>query len=562
MAVRKTYGTLVYNKNSKHWVLSDVEPHVLIRIKRMFATVRMNLKTIAFPHKEDIVYDLEWLLQRYPMKMKPSHRKFLYGSAERYRKRSSVAEAIINGDYKAKPLKFKNVKLRDYQEYFVSFAHIVKRTLLGDVVGLGKTFQYLALAKFKNTRPMMCVVQTHLPRQLIKSIELMYPDATYQYFKTGYDAVQPGKDFYIMKYSLIAKYTDKFRHMAIKSVVFDEIQDLRRPESLRYQAAKLISNMTEYCIGASATPIYNYGDEAYSVFDLIKEDCLDTRENFNREWMDFSTRKVKDPKALGMYLREQKLMVRRNRVDVGRELPPINKIVEYVETDQAALTKFNELAKKLAKKSIYGANLERGNARMELDIMLRQATGIAKARGVAQYIRLFLENGEKVLLGVWHREVYKIIEEELREFNPVFYSGSETPKQKDESFLAFTEGNSQLMMMSLRSGAGLDGMQDYCSVVAYAELDWSPKVMEQFTGRIARDRTDGTFNNVTEVYLLSKDGSDPCLVEILGIKSTQSSGIVDPLATHEELNQKQTDETRLERLAKLVLEKNGLISED
>ena len=45
---------------------------------------------------------------------------------------------------------------------------------------------------------------------------------------------------------------------------------------------------------------------------------------------------MKDPRALGSYLREKYLMLRRTTVDVGRELPQLNTIVTDVALDENA----------------------------------------------------------------------------------------------------------------------------------------------------------------------------------------------------------------------------------
>jgi hypothetical protein len=79
--------------------------------------------------------------------------------------------------------------------------------------------------------------------------------------------------------------------------------------------------------------------------------------------------------------------------------------------------------------------------------------------------------------------------------------------------------------MSLRSGAGLDGLQEVCNTVVFGELDWSPKVMDQLAGRVHRD---GQGNNVTAFYLVTDDGSDPIVATILGIKDAQATAITDP----------------------------------
>ena len=106
--------------------------------------------------------------------------------------------------------------------------------------------------------------------------------------------------------------------------------------------------------------------------------------------------------------------------------------------------------------------------------------------------------------------------------------------------------------MSLRSGAGLDGLQNVCDTIVYGELDYSPKVHEQFNGRLARDRDDGKFNNVTAYYCISDFGSDPSIVKILGLKETQSHGIMNP---YSDLGEVYSDESRIKMIAQHILDK-------
>ena len=101
--------------------------------------------------------------------------------------------------------------------------------------------------------------------------------------------------------------------------------------------------------------------------------------------------------------------------------------------------------------------------------------------------------------------------------------------------------------MSLRSGAGLDGLQNRCQTILHGELDWSPKTHEQLTGRLDRP---GQKSQVMSIYLVCDEGSDPVMVEILGLKNSQSSGIVDPLKGIEE---NYSDQSPLMALAKNIL---------
>ncbi len=311
----------------------------------------------------------------------------------------------------------------------------------------------------------------------------------------------------------------------------------------------VLSKNVDYVLGLSASPIYNYGNEIWNVMNIINHGCLGTENEFLREWTRYGN-SVFDPKALGTYLRESCLMLRRTRSDVGRELPPVNKIIHTVQYDSETAYKNMEIAKMLAVKVISGSFVERGQAARELDMMLRHDTGVGKAVGVANYVRILLENGEPIILAGWHRDVYDIWLKELKEFNPVMFTGSESPIEKDAAKNAFINGKTNLFIISLRSGIGLDGLQHRCNTVVIGELDWSPKVHEQLISRADRD---GQKEQVTAIYLICDDGSDPPIIDMLGLKSSQSHGILNPLSAIESVH---SDDSRIKVLAEQYLKKH------
>jgi len=110
-------------------------------------------------------------------------------------------------------------------------------------------------------------------------------------------------------------------------------------------------------------------------------------------------------------------------------------------------------------------------------------------------------------------------------------------------------GNPKPMFMSLRSGAGLDGIQQHCSVVVIGELDWSPGVHQQFIWRVDRE---GQLHPVSVFFLVTEDGSDPPMMELNGLKASEASQIMDP---HLGVTVVDTDESRLMALVKAYLAK-------
>lgn len=554
--IERTYGELILDKQKNEWNIAKAEPHVCIKLKAIFNKIaKTESPPFKFINNNETCHDLLWFMERYPLKISNEDLKFLNKSRKSYINNINELESILLPDYKPTQSKLREgFAGRDYQLRGRDVYLKTKRILIGDEFGLGKTM--IAILSFlePKTLPALVVVQTHLNKQWKDEIE-KYTELKVHIIKGTTPYSLPQADVYIMKYSCLAGWTSFYHTGFFKSVVFDEAQELRRRESNKYAGAEKIAAAVDYCLQLSGTPIYNYGDEIWNVLNVCKNMCLGKQDEFLREWGlgGYNSRTVADPAALGTHLRESFLFLRRTRKEVGRELPPINKIVYTVGYDEHETKKADEIARMLAIKVKTGTFVERGSAARELDIFVRQQTGISKAREVAAFIRIMLENNEPVLVGAWHRAVYDILLEELKDFNPMLYTGTESPKQKQETKDAFMNGETNLMIMSLRSGVGIDGLQKRCSTVILAELDWSPKVHDQFIARVNRDDAENIEREpVTAIYLVSDYGSDPVIIDMLGIKSTQSHNIVDPLLA---VGNQHTDESRIQILAERFLNK-------
>lgn len=351
------------------------------------------------------------------------------------------------------------------------------------------------------------------------------------------------------------------------TLIFDECQELRHHGTAKYAAAKVVRESARWCLALSATPTVNLGGEIWAVVDVIRPGALGTREEFGREWCtvagstdDGPKYAVKDPDALGTHLRASGIMLRRTRKEIGNELPPLQRVIQVVDTDNEALAEVSASAVELAKTilSTTSAGLHKMKASRELDWRLRQATGLAKAPHVAHFVRMIVEQGEPVILTGWHRAVYEMwlrlfTDEKLGDLKPVFITGEESDKQKDDAVQKFRNGETNLLILSLRSGAGIDGLQDRCNIIVHGELDWSPKIMDQVDGRAHRD---GQKRSVTAYYLVSEDGSDPVIMDVLGIKEAQCEGIRNPGAeVAKPLG--QTDPAHVRKLAEAYLRKHA-----
>ncbi len=588
----RTFGTA--KLDGEMWKLK-VEPHVSIRLKRLFQRLDGQFGTLTVRDSDETCCDLRWFMERYPLEISGEDRAHMGGEADLFNTRTAEFSSILKGDLAPREFEMA-VPLRSYQ---ASAAELILRTrglLVADDLGVGKSAVGIAMITDVTARPALVVTLTHLPKQWAREIEKFVPGLRVHVITKGtaYDIatamsaphrrkkrrrkkddtqatlLAPSEmegpepefpDVVIINYHKLAGWSEALAPK-IRSIVFDEVQELRRHESNKYGAAEHLAQRADYVLGLSATPVYNYGGEMFNIMHILKPDVLGTWGEFSAEWCgpwaDRTKARIKDPKAFGTYLRESGLMIRRTRKDVDRELPALVKVPHYVESDPAALDKIEADVAELARLVLdtNTTRLQRRDAAGELDWKLRQATGIAKAPYVADFVKMLIESGvRKVLLLGWHRETYEIWKSKLKAYAPEMYTGSESPRQKEKAFDLFNDPESkcQVLMMSLRAGAGLDGLQyGVCTTIVHGELDWSPAVHDQCNGRPHRD---GQTSEVTAYYMLSDEGSDPVISDMLGIKRAQIEGVRDPMGA---IVEKAVDGgSRIRKLAEQLLEKRA-----
>ena len=525
-----TYGTALLKGD--RWVLCDVQPHVAMKLKVIFPRIpKTSVGPFEIPNDLAHAADLEWFMDRYPMKLDQQDRHILeVGKQAFWDSRAQVEQILKFGHV---PTEYAGIRegqnLRGYQAQIVETLSRVHGLLCGDEVGLGKTYTAAAACLLDGALPAGIVCQPHLQQQWASVIR-EFTTLTVHTIKKSKPYPLPKADVYIFRSSQVLGWIDYFHNqLKFGLVAIDEIQDFRRGvESGKGMALWHMTQNAKYRLGLSATPIYNYGQEIWHVMRFLRPEVLGSIEEFSREWCSgyYENKTVKDPKALGSFLREQHAFVRRTKAEVGKEMPQVNKIIETIDYDHAEVKSIEDLARKLAIKATTGSFVERGQAARELDLLARHHTGVAKAKDVARFARMIVESGEPIILAGWHRDVYDIWLEELASLKPAMYTGTESPTQKEEAKRRFLSGETDVLIMSLRSGAGLDGLQYRCSTVLVGELDWSPGVHHQLIGRLDRE---GQTLPVTAIFLVVNEGSDPPMMEMLGLKASQASNIVDPL---------------------------------
>jgi SNF2 family DNA or RNA helicase len=545
-----TFGRLIFDLPKNHWVISGVKPHVALRIKDIFRRIsKVATGEFVFANDDLHSHELLWFLERFPMEVSKFDLSRLRRGRKNFIKNINEAEKVLGPEFT--PPQYLGIRegyaVWKEQAQAVELFRIKRHLLLGDDVGLGKTNTAIASLLDPSMLPALVIVQAHLPEQWEERIE-EFSTLRPHIVKTVAPYELPSADVFIISYSKLHGWVDLFATGYFKSVIIDEPQELRNGlETEKGMAANKACINATAVMGLSATPVVNYGIDMFKVLEFIAPGLLGNQDEFVREWCYGPKNMVKDTQALGAYLREQQVLLRRTEADFGISMPPPNITTHTVEYDHDIAAQSEDLAVQLAMKATSGSFVERGKAYRDLDMLARLTTGVAKAKAVAEYVKILLDADLPVLLAGWHREVYDLWNHELRNYFPVMYTGTEGRAAKRHAKQQFVSGKSPLMFISLRSGAGLDGLQHRCRDLVVGEMDWSPTIHKQLIGRLRRN---GQIDQVNAHFMIANGGSDPLLVEVLGLKASQSQGIMDPfMAPQETLN----DESRMKRLAEMVL---------
>jgi SNF2 family DNA or RNA helicase len=590
----KTYGRAWYIAPDREqgrprglWAI-EARPDVVVKLKRIFPRIEQaRARTLTIVDTAEFARDLSWVMERYPLDMDPRSRARLDQRTAEHVERELNMARILGGAALGADRIARTPALppREYQTQAADLCLSSGRLLVADDLGLGKTFTGLLLLRDPDSLPALVVTLTDLTVQWRDEVQKFFPDLRTHIVRTrrAYNpTLHPssrGKPPHvlIMNYAKLLGWGDYLAGI-VKTVIFDEAQELRRDETkagvqtAKYQAACMVADEASFTMELTATPVYNYGGEMYNVLRVLDADALGSKQEFAREWAEGSGDKmrVREPKAFGSYLRDQGLMIRRTRQDVGVELPELTPVRHTIDTDHDTLDRLTGDALDLAELilSQESSRLDRFQASGDLDWRMRHATGVAKAPYVADFTRMLLESEEKVVLWGWHHDVYDIWRERLEDHFPAMFTGRESTVQKRLAVARFlskeepgevvdlghiSKGRvgpaTNLLIMSLRAGAGLHGLQDACKVGVFGELDWSPGIHEQALGRLHRP---GQVDPVVGYFLFSNGGTDPLMGEVLDTKRMQSEPMRDP---DREIVETRVPEDRVRQLAMLVRQK-------
>ncbi len=542
----KNFGSLEYvlDTYSKTWSWKVTGTRAVSMVSKLIpeSWYGEGPNEAIIPDSTENVKHLKWILERYPLDI-------LSKSAwQRKSTKTNIPKMNVPKIEKLERVKpgdqFRG-KLLNFQKEGLDF--LLKsngNALLADEMGLGKTVQTLAyLSSEKQAFPALVIAPlvtlNNWQREIEKFmkrksrngriIENDVPSSTI--IRRG-KAEELGKfDFYIINYDLLFKRSNDLAKLDVKTIVCDEVQNLRSKTTKKYQAVKKLAALpsVKYRIGLSGTPIYNRGSEIWPIVDILRPGLLG---NFNEfcEYFCYVNEKgkaivLKNKRTSLRHQLQKHVMLRRRKSDVLKELKDKVRYKEVIDADTNYY--FNELDriwKKLEEEQKDSESAFGKSASYQRAIQSeRQAAGIAKLPHVINFVTNIMEIEESVVVFCHHKSIHNLLHQNLSEFSPVSIIGGQSDKFRQDQIDKFQRGESKLMIAGLRAGnVGIN--LNRARYVIFAELDWSPAIHRQAEDRLHRI---GQKNTVFAYYLIGNGTLDNHVANVLVDKSYEIDSIMD-----------------------------------
>lgn len=406
-------------------------------------------------------------------------------------------------------------ELWPFQGGGVDYARSRKNVLIGDVPGLGKTAQAIAITNERQTTRNLVLCPANIRLQWVKMIRrwttMAWPYTVYPILH-GRHGVHPTANWTVVSYDLartsaIGKALAKGHY---GTIILDEAHYLKTIDSARTRAVfgggenrmfEALADRSEGILSLTGTPLPNRPREAYTLargmcfdaIDWMSEASFTSRFNPVMRTETENGKIVVDERTgrhgeLQARLRAN-FMVRREKHGpdgVMNQLKlPIYDIVHVEETGAVKQALAAESMLEIDPENLEGTDVTTLGA----IATVRRMMGIALAPLGAEYVRMLLDGGEKKLVVFAHHiEVLNILERALGEYGVLRIDGSVSATNKQKLVDRFrTDPRFDIMLGNLMSmGTGTDGLQDVSDHAIFVECDWTPGVNQQGVDRLDR----------------------------------------------------------------------------
>ncbi|MEM6294281.1 MAG: DEAD/DEAH box helicase [Myxococcota bacterium] len=405
--------------------------------------------------------------------------------------------------------------LRDYQREGVAWLSFLRSAKLGallaDDMGLGKTLQTLCSIR---GRTLVVAPTSVLPNWASEAAKFRPSLRCATYHGPG-RALDPKADITLTTYALLRLDLEKLSTVEWETVVLDEAQAIKNPDSKVARAAFELP--ADFRIALTGTPVENRLDDLWSQFHFINRGLLGGRTDFGERYVkpieggDAQT-------AAALRNRVKPFLLRRLKKEVATELPPRTDVALHCELEAEERQTYDAI-RAATQDTIMKQLGEGGNvmAMLEALLRLRQAAchralipghgtdGQAPSSKVALLLETLgtaVADGHKALVFSQWTSFLDLLEPHLKAAGHRFNRLDGSTKDRGAVVDAFqAEGGPDVMLLSLKAGGtGLN--LTAADHVFLMDPWWNPAVEDQAADRAHRI---GQENPVLVHRLVAKD---------------------------------------------------------
>jgi superfamily II DNA or RNA helicase len=388
---------------------------------------------------------------------------------------------------------------------------------LADDMGLGKTLQTIAvLVDRAKLGPAIVLAPTSVTSNWVKELARFAPKLrpvllTEQGDRAASLARLGKHDVLIVSYGLLVREGDRLAELHFATLVADEAQALKNPETQRAKAARRVD--ADFRIALTGTPLENHLGELWSIFAIVFPGLLGSWEQFRTRFALPIERgaTAADPiaeaeaqqarAALARVLRP--FLLRRTKAEVARELPARTEIEVPIDMspEERDLYEDARLAA-VAHLTAMGKSVRDEQRRFQVIAALTRLRLLAshpklydptssvpssKLQRLLELVEELREGGHRALIFSQFTKHLQLVRDELDRLGIAsLYLDGETPtKERARRIDAFQAGTADLFLISLKAGGtgiNLTGA-DY---VIHLDPWWNPAVEDQATDRAHR----------------------------------------------------------------------------
>jgi superfamily II DNA or RNA helicase len=458
-----------------------------------------------------------------------------------------IARIRAAGDWTPAIPETLQAELRDYQiEGFVWMSRLARwgaGACLADDMGLGKTVQAIAVMLDRAEEgPCLVVAPTSVCPNWQAEIARFAPTlTTHRLPATGDRAALIGglgaRDVLVCSYGLLHQSAELLGGRSWQMVVLDEAQAIKNAETKRAQAVQGLQ--AAFRLALTGTPVENYLDELWSLFNFVNAGVLGSREGFQKRFARPIERDkdVHARQALRALLRP--FLLRRTKAAVLSELPPRTEQtlnVEMLEGERA----FYEALRQRSLERIAALDGPEGRRKIQIlaeitklrraccnPALIDAAAGVPSGK-LATFLDLteeLIRNRHKALVFsqfVGHLELVRAALD-ARGVRYEYLDGSTPPAEREKRVAAFQAGGADLFLISLKAGGtGLNlTAADY---VVHLDPWWNPAVEDQASDRAHRI---GQERPVTIYRLVMQDSIEERILALHRDKRDLASELLD-----------------------------------